>query len=291
MSSPESFEEALRLNVEADRYQRQVSPFWTFGDGRVFGGYVAALGLWAMGCRLRAPVLHSCHVVFADATRAGPIEVHIDELKTGRRLKAARALVVQEDRPTATVQAWFGMAPRRTLPIPVGLDAAPEAAACEEIRFRRERIPYMGVLEERAIAYPSSYASFSRGPACVDLWARPRLPLGTNDPLLGYLLDIMIFDAHVLDATLWARDSSEIQTASLDLQVTWYGSADVATWRRMRAESQPPEDDLVATQALLTDEQSRVRARASQLGIVRHPRVRGADNGPDIQGSDDGNSR
>lgn len=269
-AAPVSLADEFRLDGDGDtgRYRRDISPFWTFGDNRVFGGYSAALVLAAAARALEMPGLLSCHVMFVEATRSGPVECLVEPMRCGRGTAAVRAVMQQAGEPTVIAQAWLtadalpGAAPdeiQHSVPGPEG---------CREIAFRAQTIPFMAVFEERAVDYPDSPAAFHSGPAHIDVWVRPRLDPGGPDRLISQLFDVLALDAHLLDPTLRARKSLQNGTASLDLGVTWCEALDPPAWRRVRTQSGPAVGRFVATSGVIRDAQGNIHARATQQGRV-----------------------
>jgi acyl-CoA thioesterase len=127
----------------------------------------------------------------------------------------------------------------------------------------------MGVMHERVIDYPTSQADFQGGPPYTDLWVRPAIDAGPTDPPLSQLFDVISLDAHVLDATLRARSSPMLTTASLDLSVVWHQVLPFSAWRRVRTDSGNAEHGFVATTGIVRDEHGGVFAEATQRGRVR----------------------
>jgi acyl-CoA thioesterase len=278
------FAEILALERSGSRFARDISPFWSFGESRVFGGYAAALGVAAIARVLRMPLMLSCHVMFASATRPGPVEIIVEPLKSGRAGAAARALVQQGGEITVSVEAWFtaeSLPPdSRTSACPVG----PEPQSCPQIAFRAAGIPFMDFLEERAIDYPVSTAQFFAGAPFIDLWARSRWPMGESDVPLHQVFDVMMIDAHMLEPTRRARVTPEIDTVSLDLSVLWCDELAPGNWRRVRVESSPPSSGFALTTAAVFDERGAIAARATQLGRIRHPRPAGPGASTSVAG-------
>ena len=98
----------------------------------------------------------------------------------------------------------------------------------------------MGVLDERVVDYPDSMAAFQCGPPQIDLWIRPRIGQGSACLPLSQLFDLLVLDAHVLDAALGVRRSTAVTTASVDLAVVWHETLPFDAWRRVRTECGRP---------------------------------------------------
>ncbi|MDB5970076.1 MAG: hypothetical protein JWQ90_2526 [Hydrocarboniphaga sp.] len=258
----------LSLTGGSDRYRRDISRYWAFGDDRVFGGYTAALALAAAAEAVKLPVLLSCQLQFLGATRVGEASIEVETLVRGRSAASVRVVLYQNAAPTVTLQCWLG----ESLPTPgndLSEHSTPVPLACPQIRFRSELIPFMGVLDERAIDYPADDSGFQSGPPFVELWVRPRQVATKPSALLSQLFDVIAFDAHMLDSTRRARASTRIVTASLDLSVIWYSALPLAAWRRVRVESGPSHHGFAATSAVICDESGAKSASAFQQGRAR----------------------
>lgn len=270
----ESLADAFRLDESDVGWTREISSFWTFGDRLVFGGYVGSLTLAAAAAATGMANVISCHIMFLGSTDPSPILLVVESLREGRVASGVRVTASQEGEVVVATQAWLSSHPH------IGSSAKRAEWACspspdesEPITFRSQEIAFMGVLEERAVEYPVSSASFHSGPEQVDVWSRPALPLGDNGGLCSQLFDVMCLDAHVLDAALSARASTDVTTASVDLSVEWYDTSRDDGWRRVRTQSGAVDSEFVSTSGTVHSRSGRLRARGMQTGRVwRSPR-------------------
>jgi acyl-CoA thioesterase len=207
-----------------------------------------------------------------DAVRPGPIEISVEVLRRGRGAGAARATARQDGSVRLVTQCWLTDEP---LAAPIVANEAltqPAPLDCPEIVFRRQELPFMTVMSERAISYPPSSEQFHSGPPVMEVWARPGIDAGDGDLPISQLFDVMILDAHVLDAALRVRPSTDVLTASLDMGAMWHRPLEFETWRRVRTECGPLAAGFVATSGTVHDETGRLFIQAMQQGRVRWPR-------------------
>jgi acyl-CoA thioesterase len=266
------------------RYHRVVGGGWTFA-GRVFGGYTAGLAVAAARRESPHPTALAAHIVFLEAARPGLLEVAVTELRGGRRTWAGRSVVSQHGRPVVTCDTWFG--DRGPLPpVPPGGESNAATAAAADLSGMRDPLsgpslswllgiyPCVGFLEERAIDYPADPQE-SGGPQRVELWARPALPIG-EDPFIAQILDLMLADAHLIDAAMRPAGLTAGLAVSLDLAVTW-GRPGVAAggdggpasgWLHLAAEAGPPDDGFTACTGTIRAQDGTLRATALQQGRV-----------------------
>jgi acyl-CoA thioesterase len=249
---------------------------WTFAD-RVFGGYTAALALAAARRESPHPTVLAAHVVFLEAARPGPVDIAVTELRIGRRTWAGRSVVSQAGRPVVTTDAWFGDRGPRPPDPPAeggnaGAAAPPDPAdhidpeSCSSLAWLLGIYPCVGFLEERAIDYPT-HADESGGPPRVELWARPAAPLG-EDPFLAQVLDLMLADAHLVDAAMRPGGLTSGLAVSLDLAVSWERPEPVSRWLHLTAEAGPVADGFTTCRGAIRSQDGRLRATAVQQGRV-----------------------
>jgi len=152
-----SLHESLALDGSKGHYGRVIGGGWTFAD-RVFGGYTAALA--ATAARRESPhaTLLALHVMFLEAARPGPLDLSVTELRRGRSTWAGHTVACQDGRPILTCDAWFGVrGAEAALPAtPIDTTSPPGPDAHPSMDWLRELYPFLGVLEERAVDYPSS---------------------------------------------------------------------------------------------------------------------------------------
>lgn len=265
----------LALDGAAGRFTRDLGEGWTYAD-RIFGGYTAGLALAA--ARQTAPHPHavSAHVAFLDAARPGVLALQVEELRAGRRTWAGRVLASQAGREILTCTAWFGdrgaapeTSPPGTMSPGNGAADVPDPAACPSLEWLAQEWPCVGFLDERGIDYPVGRDEVG-GPARVALWARPSKPLGP-DPFLAQALDLMLADAHTLDAAL--RPTGLVATfgVSLDLTVAWERPAPAGDWLRLSAESGPADDGFVACTGTIRARDGALRASVVTSGRMLGP--------------------
>jgi acyl-CoA thioesterase len=266
----------LALEGAAGRYHRVVGDGWTFAD-RVFGGYTAALALAATRRESPHPTVLATHVVFLEAARPGPVDIAVTELRSGRRTWAGRSVVSQAGRPVVTTDTWLGdRGPRPLGEATEGGDDATEPRVDLSDRTSPESCPSLawllgiyscvGFLEERSVDYPADPGE-SGGPPRVELWARPATPLG-EDPFLAQVLDLMLADAHLVDAAMRPGGLTSGLAVSLDLAVSWERPEPVWGWLHLAAEAGPVDDGFTTCRGAIRAQDGRLRATAIQQGRI-----------------------
>jgi acyl-CoA thioesterase len=264
-----SLHEALVLDGSMGHYSRVIGDGWTFAD-RVFGGYTAALA--ATAARQESPhsTLLSAHVVFLEAATPGPLDVAVTELRSGRSTWAGHTVACQDGRPILTCETWFGVRKAETgspeTPCPIGTTSQPEPEAHPSMEWLRELYPFLGVLEERAVDYPGS-AEETGGPRCVDVWARPSVPTG-DDPFLAQVVEMILVDAHLLDAAMRPQGLRASFAVSLDLTVKWEPAGHDPGWLNLVGNAGSSNDAFVACTGTIRGQDGRLRATASQQGRI-----------------------
>ncbi|MEO3863610.1 acyl-CoA thioesterase domain-containing protein [Acrocarpospora sp. B8E8] len=251
--------ESLRADVDGDISFR----------GVVFGGWTASLAALAAADGLDGQVLSALHVVFTGQVRPGALLFDIEQLRAGGSMAARRVTAHQGGEPLASVQAWFtrpDLFPSATHP-----RATPPQRSwddCPTIEWSWPDAPFLRHIDERAIDYPTSYATFQNGPPHVELWARPFER--HLEPLPRQLLDVILFDAHLLDAAYRATTLTDLHMVSLDLCVTW-ATTPPDGWLHVTTDALLGPS-LVVTTGTLADEHGTRYAVATSQGRSYAPR-------------------
>jgi hypothetical protein len=205
---------------------------WTF-DGRAFGGYSAAALVRAAAERSPHPELLSANVTFLRALVPGPFEVDVRPVRTGRTSFIAQGTIVQDGREALIGDVW--MAPAGTLP-PVDAAAQAEGGSIAMDWFT-DAYPFMLHFEEIAVSYPRSAADdIGDPPPSIDVWLRPHESLKPDTPLERQLFQLMLVDAHIIDAATRPHGMNAMVGLSHNLTVHWTGLPTSAGWFRLRAE-------------------------------------------------------
>src|SRR6202165_929926 len=264
-----SLHEGLFLDGSKGQYSRVIGDGWTFAD-RVFGGYTAALAATAARRESPHPTLLAAHVVFLEAARAGAIDVAVTELRRGRSTWAGHTVACQDGRPILTCDTWFGVrtaeAPFPATQSPIDTTSQPRPETHPSMEWLRELYPFLGVLEERAVDYPAS-ADETGGPRCIEVWARPSVPTG-DDPFLAQIVDLILVDAHLLDAAMRPRGLTAGLAVSLDLTVAWEPPSPNPGWLNLVALAGTSNDAFVACTGTIRALDGTGGATASQQGRI-----------------------
>ena len=264
-----SLHEGLVLDGSGGRYSRLIGGGWTFAD-RVFGGYTAALAATAARSESPHSSLLSVHVVFLEAAKPGPLDLAVTELRSGRSTWAGHTVAYQAGRPILTCDTWFGS--RCAGAAPPGTQAPDESPSRPDpevhlaMDWLRELYPFLGVLEETAVDYPGS-ASESGGPRRIEVWARPAVPTG-DDAFLAQIVELMLADAHLLDAAMRPRGLNADLAVSLDLTVSWEPPGPNSGWLNLVAEAGSTDGAFVACTGTIRAQDGTLRATAGQQGRI-----------------------
>jgi acyl-CoA thioesterase II len=264
-----SLDEDLQLEQSSDgRYHRAVSERWTFAD-RVFGGYTASMA--AAAARLESPhaSLLATHVTFLEAARIGPIDLTVTPLRRGRATWAGRILAEQGGRPILACDTWFGDRPAGAAMPPSGGGAVPGPESYPSLAWLQQLYTFLDVFDETAVDYPADEHE-EAGPARVEVWARPKVPVG-EDPFLGQVLELMLADAHLLDAAMRPQSLAAGLAVSLDLAVWWERPSPNAGWLRLVVEAAGWDEMFASCRGTIHAEDGTLRASAGQQGRFLSP--------------------
>jgi acyl-CoA thioesterase len=267
MATAISLHEALALDGSRGRYSRLIGSGWTFAD-RVFGGYTAALA--ASAARTESPhaSLLAAHVVFLEPARPGLVELMVTELRSGRATWAGHTTACQTGRTILTCDTWFGSrvadGARSKTRAATTPPQDPETLASME--WLRDLYPFLTAIEERAVDYPLS-ARESGGPSRIEVWARPSVPTGA-DQFLAQMFELMLADAHLLDAALRPGGLSADLAVSLDLTLSWEPPDPDPGWLNFVADAGATDGAFVACSGAIRAQNGALRATASQQGRI-----------------------
>ena len=200
----------------------EVPPRWCFGD-RAFGGYTAALALGALLSSHPAPCCLAS-VTFLEGGVAGPIEIEVERLRSGRTATAARATVSQGGLPILLASAWladgWSSPPAATVD---ETDDAPGPGDASPVTWLTDEWPVLRFAERAGVDYPTSWVGFARGRPEISIWARMLAePDGAPEPLpFAQMADVLHLDAHLFDAPGQVTGWIEADLLSLDLSIAW----------------------------------------------------------------------
>jgi acyl-CoA thioesterase len=259
--------EYLDLEGGDGRYHRLIGEDWVFAD-RVFGGYTAAVAIAAAGRESPHPSLLSTHVVFLEAALSGPIELAVTAVRCGRATWVGRTVANQGGRPILTCDSWFGDRGIGAVPAPHLRPAEGDGARLPEsypsLGWLRELYPFLGFLDETAVDYPADERE-AGGPSRIEVWARPALQTG-EDPFLAQVIDLMLADAHLLDAAMRPRSLGAGLAVSLDLAVWWARHRPSSGWLRLVAEADGLDDQFATCWGTIRCQDGSLRASVGQQG-------------------------
>jgi acyl-CoA thioesterase-2 len=235
-----AFERVLR-SLELERLDRDLllgdpGP----GEGRLFGGLVAAQSVVAAGRTVEEGDLHSLHAYFLRPGRYGvPIRFVVDRIRDGRTFTTRRVVAHQGGEAIFNLSASFA---RPEDGIAHQAELAPESPGPEgmiewaELRARwwGEAIPVAGIneaIEVRVTEEPAEPTAPGLPPYRY-VWMRPRGEL-PDDPLLHSALLVFASDRTLTGATFLAAGitpSPSFQFASLDHAMWLHGAPRFDDW-------------------------------------------------------------
>lgn len=189
--------------------------------GRVYGGQVAAQGLWAAAQTVRADVVpHSLHAYFIRGGNPDePIRYEVDRIRDGRSFETRRVVARQSNGAILNLSASFHIQEDEA---DVTAIQMPDVAGPEE----GEDDSWMSCFERRSVS----------GGHSADAWMRMTDPVG-DDPLSAalahtFLSDDMATEAVHIEHPLGRSDpdseTRQYQGASLDHSI-WFHRHEPAT--------------------------------------------------------------
>jgi acyl-CoA thioesterase-2 len=210
------------------------------GEGRLFGGLVAAQSVVAAGRSVDAGDLHSLHAYFLRPGRYGvPIRFVVDRIRDGRTFTTRRVVAHQGGEAIFNLSASFA---RPEQGIAHQAERAPDAPGPDgmiewaELRARwwGEAIPIAAVneaIEVRVAEEPAAPTAPGLPPHRF-VWLRPR---GTppDDPLIHSALLVFASDRTLVNATFLAAGITPgpaYQFASLDHALWLHGAPRFDDW-------------------------------------------------------------
>jgi acyl-CoA thioesterase-2 len=207
--------------LDADRCVGQTGP----GEGRLFGGLVAAQATIAAGRSVAAGALHSLHAYFLRPGRHGqPITFSVDRIRDGRTFATRRVVAAQADEAIFTLGASFARPEAGLEHQDVAMPEAPPPEASRD--WEEMRRAMLGPVARRRDALevrvcdPDDPDGRPQPPR-RRMWFRPRGPL-PDDPLVHAAL------------LVYASDRALVSTAARPHGLRWGqrsgASLDHALW-------------------------------------------------------------
>jgi acyl-CoA thioesterase-2 len=238
---PESaFERVLECldleELDRDLLQGHPGP----GEGRLFGGLVAAQSVVAAGRTVAAGHLHSLHSYFLRPGRYGaPIRFVVDRIRDGRTFTTRRVVAQQDGEAIFNLSASFA---RPESGIAHQAEQAPEAPSPDGmIEWAELRARWWGKAIPGAAASEAIEVRVAEEPAAPTapglpphrfVWMRPRAT-PPDDPLLHTALLVFASDRTLTSATFLAAGITpgpNYQFASLDHAVWLHGAPRFDDW-------------------------------------------------------------
>jgi acyl-CoA thioesterase-2 len=251
------------------------------GQGRLFGGLVAAQSVVAAGRTVSEGALHSLHAYFLRPGRPGPsIRLVVDRIRDGRTFTTRRVVALQSGEAIFNLSASFTRSetgishhdPMPAAPPPEGLDD------WEDVRARVLGDPSLrrpdGPIAIR-VCDPDSADPSVRLPPRKRMWMRPRGPL-PEDPLLHTAVLVYATDRTMVSTAArphgltWGLRSA----ASLDHAVWIHRTPRLGDWILYVTESPAAHNARgLVLGAMYSSDGARI-ATVAQEGLIRTPRRR-----------------
>ncbi|WP_406288944.1 acyl-CoA thioesterase domain-containing protein [Embleya sp. NBC_00896] len=254
----------LRVRPTAHGFVADLPEYFCI-NGRGFGGYTAAIAALAAARYADGKQLRSLRTVFTRSAETGELDLEVLPLMRGRTACGVQVTARQDGEPVVAALAWF--ASPGLLPA-VGARRSPRHVPrpedCPRLPWLEKVVPFLAGFDARAVDFPLTAEEFADsyhdGGTSIALWAVPRWPDSPGDGLAERLADVMLFDAHLMDAAHRDQPRGTVMT-SLDLDVTWHVPAGVGSPDATLLEAEADADGLFAnTRGTLSDPDGTIRA-------------------------------
>ena len=248
------------------------------GGGFANGGYALAICLRALAAQSAHPHPITASATYLSRVRFGPAEIRVEELRSGRRLSAAQARLIQDGRERLRVVATFG-----------DLAAAAAASGRTEVRnsppdlpppdechglATRESAPGFTLadrVETRYVELPGWRRGAPAGNLTDEFWMR-----FTPDESGAYRDPDPISVAAMVDmATPPVIDLGERGSTTIELSVHVRGLP-ASGWLACRASTRHVIDGFHEEDFEIWDCSGRLVAQSRQLALLASPRRDGA---------------
>ncbi len=251
------------------------------GEGRLFGGFVAAQSTVAVGRTVETATLHSLHAYFLRPGRYGvPIEFAVDRIRDGRSYTTRRVVASQQGEAIFNLSASFAK-PEEGLSHQEPAPSAPEPEEMmplAEVRalWYGEQPPKHMVADpiEIRLSDPARIAPGERLDPMRQTWMRLAGP-APDDPLLRIALVVYASDRTLMGTAL--RPSGRLPgkqnpVTSLDHAFWLHEVPPLDDWFLYASRSPMARSARALVHGAMYDRSGRRFASVTQEGLIREPR-------------------
>jgi len=254
------------------------------GEGRLFGGLVAAQSVVAAGRTVERGSIHSLHAYFLRPGRHEiPIRFVVDRIRDGRTFTTRRVVAHQSGEAIFNLAASFARPEDGISHQMVEMPEVPDPEECEDwekVRsrlFRTEERLHTQAVELR-MCDPDDFTPRMRASGTRRMWIRPSGPL-PDDPLVHAAVMAYTSDRALLSTAGRPHGlvPGQMQGASLDHAMHWHRPPRFDDWLLYDAESPVAHSARgLIYGAMYRRDGARV-ASVVQEGLIRIPRSVGAE--------------
>lgn len=274
------FGKATAVARSNNGYQASLDPDWFIWGP--FGGYLAAIAMRAMAAHSarRRPATFSCQ--YLNVGVAGPVEVEVRHLKTGRRAECLGASICQGDKTLIEAQSWIveetlsGLEHEsQTMPL---VDAPSSLPDWEGFGGEEEKSGVWRHMSRKPLKGSRQFAR-GLGEPRWSCWVRLNEPLPADDPALQAARAILWMDMAPWNAALVVHERPTAYIApTLDLAVQFQPDlcavdAGASDWMLVRTDSPVAARGLFGAQTKLWSASGKLIAVGAMQGLcVPNPR-------------------
>jgi acyl-CoA thioesterase II len=230
------------------RYVATLAPDWQVWGP--LGGYVAAIGLRALGAEAELPRPASFSCQFLSFARFAEVELEVSTLRRGRRSQALQVLMRQERKPVLAGQGWFVDAKLEGYE---HVDAVMPRVAMPEALQSYEQLAdnydeWYPLWTTRTVdAKPLEWGSDEPGPPVWQTWMRLVKTPPLDDPVLEAARSLMWLDLMMWNASTPPHRPWPLRhlAPNLDVSALFHGAAPREEWLLCDAHSPVASEGLV----------------------------------------------
>lgn len=254
------------------------------GNGRLFGGHVAAQSVMAAGRTLEADAgtIHSLHAYFLKGgAHDAPIRFVVERIRDGRTFSTRHVVAYQKGEAIFDLSASFtrpeeGIAHQGAMPEAPGPDGLPDFEELRgEILLDAERKRRSKAIEIRAVERDEPGRQL---PPIRRMWVRPTGPL-PDDRLVHAAVLVYASDRTLLSTAARPHGITlgQRMSASLDHSVWFHGPVTFDDWLLYSTESPVARHARGMVFGSLWTREGQCAASVAQEGIIRVARERPRD--------------
>ncbi len=247
------------------------------GEGRLFGGFVAAQATVAAGRTVEGSHLHSLHAYFLRPGSYGQaIRYVVDRIRDGRTYTTRRVVALQGGEAIFNLSASFtrpedGISHQDTMP---DVPRPEECPDWEDLREERMGVRGgMSAIEVRACEPDEEFRPGVTRVARRRIWMRPRGGM-PDDPILHAAMFVYSSDRMLLSTAGLPHGlvMGRMKSASLDHAMHLHRPERFEGWILYDAESPAAHGARGLTRGAMYSQAGILIASVTQEGLIRHPK-------------------